>query len=285
MREYSNFLLLEGVFDEISDNVLSIKNFSDLIFTPSMKVIEEDCGTTLGKIVETTHDISGRIETSTGEVITSDRVIQLLQAGSYTVFVRDLHHCTSEGGICQKDYVSSFPDYPVPEIGLYTKVPCLFLDEANSFLLDSSTTEFQLTREEGTYDSILVFKNGQLLPETEYSIANNLLTLVSPGPAGKYLTCKFRVDLKLPYLGYLAKTYSGAIFGMKGLTTQSIQVPEGAIKDSIDENILNIVTTDLSKLVPHCPANLVEYSRKIRDKLERALFIIAAYNIYTNVTV
>lgn len=134
-RSYGNSLLLQNAYsiDDIPDTVPQLKRFAEKVLRPSIKCVEEDCGTTLGrKLPIPDVDVDGLIALDKdepiwdGRVINDSYVVSRLREGIYHVRVRDTSSCISKGGFCQicgsgfNQRVGDVNNYP--EIGKYYKL-------------------------------------------------------------------------------------------------------------------------------------------------------------------
>lgn len=140
MRSLTNFLLMETIFDSIPPTNPKISSFASRVLSPSFKIVEDDCGTRLGRVISLGASAVGRVslfsygtfsyQTSGGtvsetiemdDILTESKVTALLTNQS-TVATRSISTCTSTNGLCRKCIRGSFPElYPtivdVPPIG------------------------------------------------------------------------------------------------------------------------------------------------------------------------
>src|ERR1700739_3444628 len=116
LRSYAGLLVLEDIFDYIPTTDPDIVNLANSVFSPNLKIIEVDCGTTLGLYQTVTYAIEGKTELSTDEPLSKDRIDQLLFNGIYQVALRSTSTCISNGGVCSKCYSASFPRAAIPAV-------------------------------------------------------------------------------------------------------------------------------------------------------------------------
>lgn len=120
MRSITNFLLFETIFDSIPNNNSQVYSVASRILDPSFTIVEEDCGTRLGRILSLGDSSVGKVslltygsfdyQSSTGQVtetinsgdiLTQSQTTALLTRYSQ-VATRSLSTCTSKGGICRQ---------------------------------------------------------------------------------------------------------------------------------------------------------------------------------------
>lgn len=285
MRTYSSYLLLEDLFDYLPNTSPILSQFSNSITEPSVEVTEIDCGTTLGKITDISFGLIGYIELSTNLPITSSRIEYLLSQGVYKVALRNLHSCTSEHGVCQECYKGSFPYEATPEINTIVKIPSEYTFSEDVYISDGVTIpSYTLTVPEGSFYKVLVYSADQLVNASNYIVSNGRLTFKYIPPAGQNIVIKYVARSSKPFLSYLANTYSGSLLGMKALPTAPIVVRESLLKSMISYTQLDLISRELEKYKA-IPDSQLRFSEGITDPLERALYMIALFGIYSNVTV
>ena len=113
MKTYANFLYLGNLLAQCPDTNPVIYGLYTRLFKPTIKIVEEDCGTKVGQIrpiIPTSNKSVGYIELSNLDTpMTPVRIRTLLANTPLTSFrVRLLPACTSTGGICRKCLWASY---------------------------------------------------------------------------------------------------------------------------------------------------------------------------------
>lgn len=113
MKTYANFLYLGNLLAQCPDTNPVIYGLYNRLFKPTVKIVEEDCGTKVGQVrplIPTSNKSVGYIELSNLDIpMTPVRIKTLLANTTLTSFrARVLPACTSEGGICRKCLWSSY---------------------------------------------------------------------------------------------------------------------------------------------------------------------------------
>lgn len=280
MRSYSALLVFENVFDsvDLTDHVLA--DLCDHVFYPRVKIVEDYCHTLLGEEVDVNYEVEGYIELATGEVITKSRIEELLSIGVYKVRIRTLSTCTSEGGVCAKCYQSSRQDEPYPEVGSMKTIAPLFVKSTEILFVDSQNS-LTLTLSEDSFDKALIYCNETLYTQEDYTVSGNRLTFTSATIAeGSYAVVRYISDTKVPFMLWLAGTYSGSLLGINTLPRPLLPIRSLLLSSQIPEystsRLLDVLKDDSSR----APGNLVEYAESTPDLLERSLFSIALRTIY-----
>lgn len=288
MRSYSGLLVFESVFDSIPSQEVLLSQFATTLFSPSVKIVEADCGTLLGKKVLTDYPIEGRIELSTGVPYTQPRISSLITSGTYFTHIRTLDTCTSKGGVCRACYAASRVGRSIPSVGDYLAI-------FPEYILASETTVFRtgessslLSYDSTAYDRVDVFTSGNpvtsgftLVPPSDPSNpATGLIVLTTPATSDVYYTLHYSSVIRSPYLYWLAGTYSGSLLGMSPLPSPSLHLPQSLVSNSISLGQIEDLATSISA-TNRAPQDLVEYNRQIPGKLERSLFLLALGVIYS----
>lgn len=209
MREYAKSILFSGIYDNIPESNLAMYNFSQKVFNPSVSLVEHDCGTSLGNIIQVTDSAIGQEEAATSQVIDKQRVNDLLSQGIYTVGVRSPYTCVSKSGLCQVDYGSTI--------------------------------------------------------------------LIDPPPVGTQITLK--PANKIPFLSYLANSYSGSLVGFQSIPSENLPVRPGLYNEILSLSELNNLGMEvLSNTL--IPKTYRDYFQEINDTLEKSLYLITLYCIF-----
>lgn len=283
MRTYSGFLILEDLLNSVPASSPNLVNFLYDITNPPINVIENDCGTTVGKVVSLDFSLQGRTELATGLALTQTRITTILMGGIYIIAIRDTQNCTSVGGICQKCYASTFIDMAVPDVGAVIRIPPEYNYQSDVIISDGMTTVYTLTEDAANYEKLIFYYSGSIHP-TGYSVTGSTLTLSVVPVSGTYMLFKFYKTTSQPFMGYLSDSYTGALLGMKSLQTQGINVKPGLIQAQLTETKIAMAQAELQTLFPVISINYIHYLDTIKDPLEKSLYISALYGIYGNVT-
>lgn len=130
VRSYAQSMTLENFFKQkaMPDLLPSVKAFTTKILQPTVKVVEEDCHTMLGRNVSADdYSMVGLLALDTDEIIDEAYVIDKYEHNIFTIRVRDTCACTSNGGVCRKclhgTYIRLGITEPLPEVGAVVKMP------------------------------------------------------------------------------------------------------------------------------------------------------------------
>lgn len=217
VRSYANSMLIENLFKQRSmpDLLPNVKSFTTRILMPSVKIVEEDCHTLIGRNVSADdYSMVGLLALDTDEIIDEQYVVDKYEQDIYTIRVRDTCACTSVGGICRKclhgTYIRLGVAVDVPEAGSTIRMP-----------VESSS-----------------------------------------------------------YLNALAKTYSGALLGVRSLVTTPLPLRPDLFNGMVTHEEMDMIVREMGSL--KIPSDEVDYINGIHDKFERALTIVAYYGVYGN---
>jgi uncharacterized protein YkuJ len=283
MRTYSGLLLFENLFDYIPPEVTDIHNLARSVLTPDLQIVEEDCGTTLGKFTNVSFELEGETELATGEIIDQARIETLLSHGIYEVATRHTSICVTSGGLCSKCYAATYPGTVAPEVNSRVTVIPEYLVNSEILITNSSTTQYPMITEQGSFDKTYAYRDGILLGEDDYFIEENIFTLTAPQDSDKTLVIKCVKFDTFPFIVWLANTFSGSIFGMDPLPHQQLPVRSLLLASLLDENRLQLISEHLSEITV-IPASYLTYANTIKDTLEKSLFMLALYCTYYNAT-
>ncbi len=285
MRTYAGYLLMEDIYDYIPTSVPDITNLATAVFTPNLLVVENDCHTTLGKVEELNFESEGLVALDTGDKLTRDRITTLLSQGQYTIALRHTSACISKGGICKTCYSATFPRTTVPKPMDRVTLHPEFLVNSELVEVKAYTPSYQTTTNPVIYTNSYVYQDGVLkTPGTDYTIDSiGVLTLTPTPEAPSWVNVRFTTTSRSPYLAWMAKTYSGAMLGMKALPSQVLPVRTLLLSSELLENRLQLVS-DYVKGLEQIPKTYTDYLDVIRDPLEKALYILAIFSLYYNVS-
>lgn len=283
MRTYSALLLFENLFDSIPTDSPDMVNLSKTILEPNVQIVETDCGTTLGKFETVNFELEGSVELATNLTLSRDRIEYLLSQGIYELAIRHTSTCISKGGICSKCFAGTYPLEEYPKVNDRVDVPSVYLVGAEILAIKTGNTEYGIETDGAIYDMSYAFHNGRLLKnEVDYTLVNNVLKL-SEIPADDYtIVLKMLKKTTFPFMGWLANTYSGSIFGMDPLPTQSLPLRSLFLSSLLDENRLQLVSEYVGQITS-IPEGYAEFADTVRDPLERGLYLLALYCVYSNV--
>lgn len=105
VRSYGNSLLMQNIFDPqaLPDTIPAVKLWADKVLNPRSRCVENDCGTTIGRVVNIPEvDVEGLIELESDSTITRSMVLTWLDNGITLIRLRDTSTCVSVGGHCAK---------------------------------------------------------------------------------------------------------------------------------------------------------------------------------------
>jgi len=285
MRTYSGLLVLEDIFDNIPTDNTYISSLQRIVFEPNLLVVEEDCYTTLGRSDPVNYELEGKTELSTGQVISRNRIDALLSQGIYSISVRTTDSCISKGGVCSACFHASHPDQGVPVVNSRVTVYSDYVVTSDVVTAVAGQTVFNLSLSSEKYDKVFVFSEGTLLTTgVDYTISGSTLTKTVAIPEdNRNIMVRYIVRTRSPFLLWLSRTYSGSILGMRPISSQNLTVRPLLLNSLLEENRLQLVLDYVSG-ISSIPSNFIDYASSIRDKLEKALYLLAIYTIFSNVT-
>jgi hypothetical protein len=284
MRSYSGLLVFETVLDSVPAADTFLVDFARSVFSPTVDVVEEDCGTLLGRKITVDYPVEGRMELATGERLTQARIEQLLSDEQYQIHIRTLDSCISEGGVCRKCLQASRPYQTAPEVGHSLAIsPDYILFSEVIAVADNSNTTYT-SADPSTYDRVLVYKDGVLLTSgytlTPTSTGVGVFTLDTTASDPAKYTLHYVSTLRAPYMYWLAGTYAGSLLGMIPLDSPPLHLRPALVASLLSEGMTDSVLSKLTSL-DRAPADLLEYATSIPSALEKALFALALGVIYS----
>ena len=288
MGSYSGFLLLEDLFDNLPNISPTLYNEAQQLFTPTVKVVEENCNTNLGDRIDLDFSQVGQWDLALDRRLTRDDIEFFLSLGSYTRFIRNPPHCISPGGICKKCYTAVNPGEPSPEIGSQVKLNTYLVVNTQYTLLTSGDGSVVLNTDGSDITRVSVYFNDVYtknytmveLPEGDLQLTYNG-TVVN----GDTLFIRMFKDTSSPYMSYLSSTYSGNLLGASYLETGALPARTALIKERITESRLSSLEAALEEFSEYIPTTYVNYIANIKDPLERELYILALYGVFYDVGV
>jgi hypothetical protein len=280
MRTYTSFILFEEVLDFTPQVDSTLYQFVQDVTNPRVRVLKNDCGTTVGRIIPVTYEIEGLTELSNDTIITKTRIDTLLSSGTYFVAVRDLYTCVVDQGVCQRCYEGTYIDMAVPETSATVRLVPEYNYQTDVFVSNGVQLIYTLTESPNDYEKVLVIIDGVILM-SGYTITDLTLTMTVAPVFGKNIVVKYYKTTAQPFVGWLSLTYSGAVLGMKPLPTQPLHIRPSLAQSLYSDEELNIMQSQLGKY-PLVPSDSLAYAGSIHDRLERALYISMLYGIYSN---
>ena len=282
MRSYTSTLLFEDAIDLLpygSETWHSVKN----IFTPTVQIVEIDCGTLIGEKQKASLDLLGAKENGAGS-ITRDRLNNASGAGQTYLYLKTLSTCVSQGGLCKTCYERT-TNIGV-NVGDYVSIPPEFIIQVENISVPVGGNTCNLTFDSDVYDSLLIFVNSAWLTPMQYTLIGTSLILASPvdvesGGVTGYgtVTIKYLVNTKTPYVYWLASTFSGSLLGMSPLPARPLRISpllHGALLPygDVEKLTLNVLQSPLT------PAPILDYIPRITDPLEKAVLVALLNSIY-----
>jgi hypothetical protein len=281
MRSYTNTLLFESALDSITTSNTLLHTLADNLFSPTVQIVEEDCGTLLGEVISVNADAEGRVELSTGLNITPSRITALLSSGTYEVSTRSIGSCISEGGVCQACAAASRQKLSVPAVDSFWKVYPETIIEISHVVVPNGQSTITLLYKPEQYDLLYLYFNGALVSEGSYSISGTTLSLGSPVSTDSSFTIKYAVNTRITYYYWLAETFSGSLFGIQVLPRRPLPLKKELLTSLIP-------TADVESLVQDLKASaaqggdFVTYLEDVRDPLEKAIFATMLGSVFLN---
>lgn len=286
-RTYSNFLLFEDVLDNIPSGSDTMRRAASLLLNPTVKIVEEDCNTFLGKIAQTSQELQGYTEVATKTVMTQARINTLLGSGQYKTGIRTLRTCQSHllGGVCRTCYKSSMLNSPVTTAALGTSViiPSYLVYQTDVLVGSGYTATFSLSETSDDWYATKVISNG--VPLTSgFTIGTNSITFTSIPAAGSLRVVQFIKQNLDPFLGYMAKTYSGALLGIQPLPSLDTFLRISLYEPLFPDSYVELMLDELSQFKA-IPATYKDYLSRVHDRMEKVLLAMYLYGLYANVEV
>lgn len=286
-RTYANFLLFEEVLDNIPTTSPVMTQAVDILLNPMTMVVEEDCNTLLGEIVDTSYELEGLIEVATKDPLTKDRISQLMQAGTYKIGIRNLHTCLSHtrGGICRLCYQGSFIDKVAPGVGNNIAVPNMLIYQTDVIHGTGYSTSFNLSESSDEWYELKVVKDGNVLTEdVDYSLDDDIITFPTAPTLSDIYVVHFLKQNTDPYQGYIARTYSGALLGMEPLPTLKPILRESLYEKQFSDGFLEMLLQEVRNFKA-IPETYIDYLDRVHSRMERVLLAMYLFAVYGNVEV
>jgi len=122
MREISNFLMLEDVLvnpPSTGNTSTAINTIINTLLSPTIKVVEGDCGTTVGNIAGLDHTHLGAVLVDGSGVLTLPKYTKLKARKVNQIRYRDISTCVSKLGVCRACFLATTGVTTVPVRGTY----------------------------------------------------------------------------------------------------------------------------------------------------------------------
>lgn len=108
-RTFTNTIIFEQSLDAIPPASQDLYNWAQEIYNPNVKIVEEDCQTSLGEPLGLSTKLLGKLEVTTEQHIGLQRLVDLSNQGETSVNVRGIHTCIADGGVCRTCLIESRP--------------------------------------------------------------------------------------------------------------------------------------------------------------------------------
>lgn len=285
MRTYSALLLFENLFDSIPTDSPDMVNLSRAILEPNVQIVERDCGTTLGKFETVNFELEGTTELATGLPLSKSRIEYLLSQGIYELATRHTGTCISKDGVCVKCFSGTYPLHKVPSVNDRVDITPLYLVNSEVIAIKQGGTQYSIETDSAMFDTSYLYSDGVLLIEGEdkdYTLKDNTITLRVVPTKDYTMVLKTLRRNTFPFIVWLANTYSGSIFGMDPLPAQALPLRTLFLSSLLDENRLQLVSEYVAQL-DSIPEGYVDFAATVKDPLERGLYLLALYCVYSNV--
>lgn len=285
MRTYSALLLFENLFDSIPTDNPDMVNLSLSIMEPNVQIIEKDCGTTLGRFETVNFELEGTTELATGLPLSRSRIEYLLSQGIYEIATRHTSTCISKDGVCTKCFVGTYPLQKIPVVNDRVNIYPLYLVNSEIIAVKQGGTQYSIETDSAMFDTSYLYHEGVLLlegPDKDYTLENSILTFKVTPDKDYTMVLKTLRRNTFPFIVWLANTYSGGIFGMEPLPAQALPLRTLFLSSLLDENRLQLVSEYVAQLEA-IPEGYVDFAATVKDPLERGLYLLALYCVYSNV--
>ena len=278
-RNFSSTLLFETALDTIQPNNSILYSISQSLFKPTVKIVEEDCETLLGKLMPISYRTEGYIELSTSTRVNSTRLTNLITSGETEIAIRSIDTCISYGGICRSCLASSRPAEIIPAVNsVYRVIPEVVLD-TSQFAVFLGQQTINLPYNTDVFDFVYMFQNGELVPSSTYNITGNTLTFNEPAPMDTILILKYMVRSFNQFYSWLANTYCGSLLGIKPIYKTTLPIKKELLRSVIPEEDLKTLISNLKTSIVK-EEDSVQYIDSIKDPVEKAIFSILLGSVF-----
>jgi hypothetical protein len=289
MRSITSTILFEEALDLIPTGQTIVYNSVTRLLQPLVTIDPNvsDCGTKLGEKQLISLGLIGRVELATGLIINRARLNAASTSGLTSLFVRSMSSCISPNGICKKCWEAT-RQYDTVSLGSINKVTPEFIIQTETFEALTGQTVWPISYDATQYDIIYIYSSAGLMAPSSYTISGSTVTfLVAPpadtgagaGSAVSTITVRYGVRTYVPFVHWLAATYSGSLLGMSKLPVQYLP-----IRQDLHEALLPTGEVDLleARLLgsPLTPPSVATWLSKVEGTLEKAIFISLLNALY-----
>ena len=289
MRSITSTILFEEALDLIPTGQTVVKNSVTRLLQPIVTIDPNlaDCGTKLGEKQPLSLELIGRQELSTGLAINRARLNAASVAGLTSLFIRSMSTCISPNGICQTCWQAT-RQYDMVALGSKQQVTPEFIIQTETFEALATQTVWMISYAPSQYDVIYMYSSAGLISPSAYTISGTTVTFGSPlpydtgtgaGTSVSSLTIRYGVRTYVPFVHWLASTYSGSLVGMAKLPTQYLP-----IRQDLHESLLPQGEVDLleARVVgsPLTPPSVSTWLNKVEGILEKAIFVSLLNALY-----
>lgn len=288
MGTYSGFLLLEDLFDNLPEESAALYNEAQSIFDPKVKIVSNDCGTLLGKSVSLDFSCIGFWDLASDGRLTKAQIEYYLSQGQYTRFIRHPAYCIAKGGVCKKCHDAWRISQQACRVGTLAEFPSEVITGEQTHILAPDENAVVIQTDIDEYDRMDVFFNDEFTTAyvvTETEDGKLRVNISGPVAAGDVVFIRLFRNTASPFMSYLSETYAGNLLGAAPLQTGDLPIRVGLLKETLSEAKLNSMAGSLEAYAEYIPGTFQEYATKIRDPLERALFMLALYGVFYDVGV
>jgi len=292
-RSLTNYLLFEDLLDNLGTSNQTLTSLASQMFSPSVKIVQENCNTKLGKRLSVSPSINGEVKVTFNGTLNPDRTIpetdriskedigDWLASSIYTTYVRDLHYCTSVGGVCACCYAATF-NVAAPEVGTFQQIQNRYVLHSDHHLASSIINSYSVSSDPATYDLKVIYINNHVVEASEYVDGGSFITFNNTLTDGDYIRIDSVILSNKPFLSYLANTFSGDLLGIQDVPNQHITLPLGFIDRNISEGQLDQLFRQLEDLKTVDQVYL-DYIHGLADRVEKALLLITLFSIHNDI--
>lgn len=282
MRSYSNFLLFQDVITNLPTGSAPIIEAANFLINPTVKIVGDDCGTTLGSKIPLSYNLVGyeavgHLEVYEQAFITVQKIQILLAQGITSVRVRGTPTCVSKGGVCKVCYNGSFRPTILPSVGDSVKLSSEFIYSTQIIVGNGVDSVYPVTQNSTQYTKTNVGYYPEVL-----SLTDTQITFSTVRATTDIFTLHYYKISSDPLLNYIAKSYSGSLMGVAPLPSYKLLIKPSLYSSLFSDSHVQLLRDELDKYNKNIPPQYLEYCDTIVDKLEKILYILYTYAIYGN---
>lgn len=289
MRSITSTILFEEALDLIPTGQTAVQSSVVRLLQPYVTIDPNvtDCGTKLGEKQLISLGLIGRVELATGLVINRARLNAASTSGMTSIFLRSMSTCISPNGVCKKCWEAT-RQYDTVSLGSTYQVTPEFIVQTETFEALVGQTVWPISYDSSQYDTIYIYSSTGLMAPSSYTISGSTVTFLAAPPADSgtgagsavaSITVRYAVKTYVPFVHWLAATYSGSLMGMSKLPVQYLP-----IRQDLHESLLPVGETDLleARLLgsPLTPPSVAAWLSKVEGLLERAVFVSLLNALY-----